>query len=276
MIRSFTKKFKVPWASEAIFLSSGKYKRLKVVEIPDTDVDKDICTPVVIERRNLEVLSPLPVYYSVFWVDYSKVGPTVLDLLTYIRKNLDNSLTFRVSCGQGVCGLCAMNINGVNCLACTAPVTPTEQMTITTLSGFSPCKDLLSQMYKYYDTYKATKPWLVSKGKPSNNKENLQTPEERKLLDGVYECIVCGCCNSSCPKMWWDNTFDYGPSGFLQAYRWIVDTRDENKENRLKEIHHIKETDKCTLIGACDTSCPIGLNPKKTVEYLKEKVKEYD
>ena len=279
LLRQFTPKVRVPWLNEFHFLYQH-YERLKnVVEVPDKDLDKTVCTPIIVERRNFEILAPFQAYYNVFWVNLSdpltKTGPTVLNLLDYIHDTYDTSLNYRKSCTTGVCGLCAINVNGVNCLACTAPVTPGQQMIIKPLTSAIPVNDLVVSLYIFYNTYKESEPWLVRKEVlPEGSKEHLQSPEDRKKLDGLIECTLCGICASSCPSYWWSRKFYYGPPVLMQTYRWLVDSRDQHGKERIKTLAENNQADLCGEFEACRVTCPAGLNPKEGIMKMKKMVTE--
>lgn len=278
-MRLFGSHFVVPKVNENFFFHKSIDRTLDIVENPESNVDKEICTPIVIHRIVYETLLPMSFYYQIFWVNMQdpllKTGPTVLNLLDYIKNNLDSSLSYRKSCGTGLCGICAINVNGVNCLSCTAPVTPGTQMVIRQLNSYAPISDLIVNLDKIYNVYRESKPWLVTRKVPENGKENLQSPEDRKKLDGSIECTLCGCCNSSCPTYWWSKKeFYLGPAMLLQAYRWINDSRDEDREKRLETLLVNKQTDICSDVGACKAACPIGLDPQRAIEKLRPEVAE--
>ena len=129
--------------------------------------------------------------------------------------------------------------------------------------------------YMHYGFYKLTKPWLVRKSSPLNEKEFLQSPEDRKKLDGLYECILCGICNASCPPFWWSRSFWTGPNLLLLSYRWIMDSRNENKEERIKFLIEKKQLSICDNVGSCTTACPVGLDPAKAVANMQDMAEEY-
>ena len=197
-------------------------------------------------------------------------GPMVLDGLIFIKDNLDRTLGFRRSCREGICGSCAMNINGRNTLAC---LTPIEDMTrIYPLPHMPILKDLIPNMNGFYEQYKEIKPWLMSSKK--NNSEHLQTIEERKKLDGMYECILCACCSTSCPSYWWNSDEYLGPAVLMQAYRWIEDSRDENTIERMKFVDDAMKLYRCKTIMNCSNTCPKGLNPGQAIGKLKKRISE--
>ena len=166
-------------------------------------------------------------------------GPMVLDALIYIKENIDRSLSFRRSCREGICGSCAMNINGKNRLACLTPIEETN--TIFPLPHMPILRDLIPDMNTFYKQYKEIKPWLHN-DKVVGESENLQSIEERKKLDGMYECILCACCSTSCPSYWWSSNDGYlGPAVLMQAYRWIEDSRDNNTKERIEQMNDRNE-----------------------------------
>jgi succinate dehydrogenase/fumarate reductase iron-sulfur protein len=205
-----------------------------------------------------------------FNIDKKETGPMVLDGLIHIKNNIDKTLGFRRSCREGICGSCAMNINGKNTLACLCPIE--EKMTIFPLPHMPIIKDLIPDMKGFYEQYKEIKPWLHSSNKDG---EHTQTIEERKKLDGMYECILCACCSTSCPSYWWNGDKGYlGPAVLMQAYRWIEDSRDEIKKERLKYVDDAMKLYRCKSIMNCSNTCPKGLNPGQAIGKLKQKVQD--
>ncbi|GIS52479.1 MAG: succinate dehydrogenase iron-sulfur subunit [Paracoccaceae bacterium] len=199
-------------------------------------------------------------------------GPMVLDALIYIKENIDRSLSFRRSCREGICGSCAMNINGKNRLACLTPIEETN--TIFPLPHMPILRDLIPDMNTFYKQYKEIKPWLHN-DKVVGESENLQSIEERKKLDGMYECILCACCSTSCPSYWWSSNDGYlGPAVLMQAYRWIEDSRDNNTKERIEQMNDAMKLFRCKTIMNCSDTCPKGLNPGQSIGKLKKKVEE--
>ncbi len=199
-------------------------------------------------------------------------GPMVLDALIYIKENIDRSLSFRRSCREGICGSCAMNINGKNRLACLTPIEETN--TIFPLPHMPILIDLIPDMNTFYKQYKEIKPWLHN-DKVVGESENLQSIEERKKLDGMYECILCACCSTSCPSYWWSSNDGYlGPAVLMQAYRWIEDSRDNNTKERIEQMNDAMKLFRCKTIMNCSDTCPKGLNPGQSIGKLKKKVEE--
>ena len=199
----------------------------------------------------------------------SNTGPMVLDALIDIKNKLDPTLSFRRSCREGICGSCAMNINGKNGLACLTPVT--SKMTIYPLPHMKVVRDLVPDMRNFYKQYKEIKPWLIS-NKADFQTEHLQSIEDRKKLDGMYECILCACCSTSCPSYWWNGDEYLGPAVLMQAYRWIEDSRDQNTDDRLNYVDDAMKLYKCKSIMNCTNACPKGLNPAKAIGELKKKL----
>jgi succinate dehydrogenase/fumarate reductase iron-sulfur protein len=204
-----------------------------------------------------------------FKINKNEIGPMVLDGLIHIKNNVDTTLTFRRSCREGICGSCAMNINGTNKLACLTPIE--DKMSIYPLPHMPIVRDLVSNMTNFYKQYKEIKPWLHT-SKKDNTIEHIQSIEERKKLDGMYECILCACCSTSCPSYWWNSDEYLGPAVLMQAYRWIEDSRDENTIERMKHLDDAMKLYKCKTIMNCSNTCPKGLNPGQAVGKLKQKI----
>ena len=203
-----------------------------------------------------------------FNFEKKECGPMVLDGLIHIKNNIDKTLNFRRSCREGICGSCAMNINGKNNLACLTPIT--DKIVIYPLPHMPIICDLVPDMKTFYKQYKEIKPWLHS-SKKLEKTENYQSIEDRKKLDGMYECILCACCSTSCPSYWWNSENGYlGPAVLMQAYRWICDSRDENSEERLKYVNDAMKLYRCKTIMNCSNTCPKGLNPGQAVGRLKK------
>ena len=196
-------------------------------------------------------------------------GPMVLDALIHIKDNIDGTLGFRRSCREGICGSCAMNINGKNTLACLCPME--EKMSIYPLPHMPVLKDLIVDMSNFYKQYKEIKPWLQ---RTNTQNEVTQSIEERKKLDGMYECILCACCSTSCPSYWWNSDQYLGPAVLMQAYRWIEDSRDEATIERLEYVDDAMKLYRCKTIMNCSNTCPKGLNPGQAIAKLKQKVEQ--
>jgi succinate dehydrogenase / fumarate reductase iron-sulfur subunit len=185
-------------------------------------------------------------------------------------KAADETLTFRHSCGEGVCGSDAMNINGTNGLACMTPLSSLkEPVTIRPVPGMPIIRDLVVDMTQFFHHYRAVKPYLIVKD-PMPEVELAQTPEQRDKLDGLYECILCGCCTTSCPSFWWNPDKFRGPAALLQAYRFLADSRDQATDERLQELDGPYRLFRCHTIMNCVTVCPKGLNPTKAIHHIKQ------
>ena len=206
-----------------------------------------------------------------YTIDLDACGAMVLDALIYIKENIDSTLTFRRSCREGICGSCAMNIDGTNTLACTKPIAEISgAVKVYPLPHMEVVKDLVPDLNPAYAQYALVEPWIKSETPPPSDRERLQTPEDRAKLDGLYECILCFCCSASCPSYWWNSARYLGPSVLLQAYRWIVDSRDEATEDRLDALHDPFRLYRCHTIMNCTNTCPKGLNPARAIAETKK------
>lgn len=195
----------------------------------------------------------------------------LLDALLMI-KDIDPSLSFRRSCREGVCGSDGMNINGVNRLACVTKVADLgKKAEIKPLPGLAVIRDLIIDMEQFYKQYRAVKPFLIGV-EPEPEVERLQTPEQRDKLDGLYECILCGCCSTACPSFWWNPDKFLGPAALLQASRFIEDSRDAATEERLQQLDDAYKLYRCHSIMNCVQVCPKELNPTKAIGRIKEKM----
>ena len=209
-----------------------------------------------------------------FEVDLDNCGPMVLDALIKIKNEVDSSVTFRRSCREGICGSCAMNIDGMNTLACTRYIDDSkDDCTIYPLPHMSVVKDLVPDLKNAYAQLSSIEPWLKSNENPPD-RERLQTPEERKELDGLYECILCYSCATSCPSYWWNSERYLGPAVLLQAYRWLADSRDDHKGERLDNLEDPFRLYRCHTIMNCTATCPKGLNPAKAIAEIKKMLVE--
>ena len=196
--------------------------------------------------------------------------PMVLDALLKIKNEIDATLTLRRSCREGICGSCAMKINGVNTLACTTGLDECEgDISIYPLPHMPVVKDLVPDLTHFYAQHAAVRPWLRTES-AAPDRERLQSPEDRKQLDGLYECILCACCSTSCPSYWWNGDRYLGPAILLQAYRWIVDSRDEDTGTRLDELEDPFRLYRCHTIMNCTRTCPKGLNPALAIAEIKK------
>ena len=204
-----------------------------------------------------------------FDVDLDQCGPMVLDALIKIKDEVDTTLAFRRSCREGVCGSCAFNIDRTNTLACTKPIADIKgEVRIYPLPHMPVVKDLVTDLSLSYAQYASVKPWLQADTPPPTH-EHLQSPEERAKLDGLWECILCFCCQTSCPSYWWNPERYLGPAVLLQAYRWIVDSRDEATGERLDELDDSYRLYRCHTIMNCTNTCPKDLNPGKVIGEIK-------
>ena len=211
-----------------------------------------------------------------YTIDLNDCGPMVLDALIKIKNENDSTLTFRRSCREGICGSCAMNINGSNTLACLCRISESKPTVIYPLPHMRVVKDLVPDMNNFYKQYKSIKPWLQRKTPSKDGKEILQSKVERAQLDGMYECILCACCSTSCPSYWWNSDKYLGPAVLLQAYRWISDSRDEATRERLEDLNDTFKVFRCHTIMNCSTVCPKKLNPGKIVQQLKKSILTMD
>lgn len=196
----------------------------------------------------------------------------VLDALIKIKNEIDPTLTFRRSCREGICGSCAMNIDGQNTLACTCRLSLDTPTQIYPLPHMYVIKDLVPDMTNFYRQYQAIEPWLQQSETTSTSRtgENLQSIEERKKLDGLYECILCACCSTSCPSYWWNSDKYLGPAALLQAYRWMSDSRDEAGKERRAKLQDPFSVYRCHTIMNCTKTCPKNLNPAKAIAEIKK------
>ena len=210
-------------------------------------------------------------HYDTFEIDLDNCGPMVLDALIKMKAEADPTLTFRRSCREGICGSCAMNINGRNGLACTTAIEDLSgEIRITPLPAMEVIKDLVPDFTHFYAQYASIKPWLQTVSTTPSGKERLQSPEQREKLDGLYECILCACCSTSCPSYWWNSDKFLGPAILLQAYRWLADSRDEMTGERLDELEDPFRLYRCHTIMNCANVCPKGLSPARAIAEIKK------
>jgi len=208
---------------------------------------------------------------DLYEVDLDSCGPMVLDALIKIKNEIDSTLTFRRSCREGICGSCAMNIDGTNTLACTKSIDEVKgEVRVYPLPHMRVVKDLVPDLTHFYAQYASIKPWLQTRSPPPPDRERLQSKEDREKLDGLYECILCACCSTSCPSYWWNSDRYLGPAILLQAYRWVVDSRDEATGERLDDLEDPFRLYRCHTIMNCARTCPKGLNPGKAIGELKK------
>tara|TARA_R110000787_G_scaffold57667_21_gene131634 strand:- start:4570 stop:5355 length:786 start_codon:yes stop_codon:yes gene_type:complete len=207
-------------------------------------------------------------------VDMDSCGPMVLDALIKIKNEVDPSLTFRRSCREGICGSCAMNIDGTNTLACIKGCDEVSgDVAIYPLPHMPVVKDLVPDMTHFYAQLASVEPWLKTDS-PAPTRERLQSEEERAKLDGLYECILCACCSTSCPSYWWNGDRYLGPAVLLQSYRWLADSRDEATGERLDALEDPFKLYRCHTIMNCTKTCPKGLNPAKAIAETKKMLVE--
>ena len=209
--------------------------------------------------------------YDKFEINLDECGPMVLDALFKIKNEIDPTLTFRRSCREGICGSCSMNMNGKNGLACTTAIEDLKgEIRITPLPHMDVIKDLVPDFTHFYAQYASIRPWLQTVTPTPSGKERLQSPEQREQLDGLYECILCACCSTSCPSYWWNSDKFLGPAILLQAYRWLADSRDEMTGERLDELEDPFRLYRCHTIMNCANVCPKGLSPAKAIAEIKK------
>lgn len=210
--------------------------------------------------------------------DLEKSGAVmVLDALKLIKAEQDETLSFRRSCGEGVCGSDGMNINGKNGLACVTPIRSisTDKIVLKPFPGMPVIRDLIVDMTQFFNQYQKAKPFLINNQEPPA-KERLQSPEQRAKLDGLYECILCGCCSSACPSYWWNPDKFMGPAALLQATRFIVDSRDTQTRERLTELDDAYSVFRCRSIMNCVEVCPKGLNPTEAIAEIRTQMMNED
>jgi len=213
-------------------------------------------------------------HIDTYHVDIKDCGPMVLDALIWIKNKVDPTLTFRRSCREGVCGSCAMNIDGTNTLACTKDMADvTGPIRVYPLPHQPVVRDLVPDLDNFYAQYASIEPWLQTTT-PVPEKEWRQSHDDRAKLDGLYECILCACCSTSCPSYWWNSDRYLGPAALLQAQRWLVDSRDEMTGERLDNLEDPFRLYRCHTIMNCTKACPKGLNPAKAIAEIKLKMVE--
>jgi succinate dehydrogenase / fumarate reductase, iron-sulfur subunit len=209
-----------------------------------------------------------------YHVNMDECGPMVLDALIKIKNEQDATLTFRRSCREGICGSCAMNIDGTNTLACLKSCDDVKgDVKIYPLPHMPVIKDLVPDLSNFYTQHKSIEPWLKTKT-PTPAKEWTQSVDQRAKLDGLYECILCACCSTSCPSYWWNGDKYLGPAVLLQAYRWLIDSRDEAQTERLDAVEDPFKLYRCHTIMNCAKACPKGLSPAKAIAEIKKMMVE--
>jgi succinate dehydrogenase / fumarate reductase iron-sulfur subunit len=212
--------------------------------------------------------------WDTYDVDLDSCGPMVLDALFHIKNTMDSTLTFRRSCREGICGSCSMNIGGRNTLACTKGIDDVggREVTISPLPHLPVIKDLVPDLDNFFKGYHSVEPFMKAGDAPE--KERLQSPEDRDKIDGLYECILCACCSTSCPSYWWNSEKFLGPAALLQAQRWLVDSRDETTNARLDALEDPFKLYRCHTIMNCAQVCPKGLNPAAAIASIKKAMVE--
>ena len=208
-----------------------------------------------------------------YFVDMDDCGPMILDALIKIKNETDSSLTFRRSCREGICGSCAMNIDGTNTLACLKSIRDVKgDVKIYPLPHMPVVKDLVPDLSQPYRQLTSIEPWLKADSAVPADSERRQSPAEREKLDGLWECVLCFSCSTSCPSYWWNGDEYLGPAVLLQAYRWIADSRDEHKTERLEALDDSFSLYRCHTIMNCAKTCPKGLNPGKAIAHIKSEI----
>ena len=208
-----------------------------------------------------------------FEVDLDSCGPMVLDALIKIKTEIDSSLSFRRSCREGICGSCSHNVNGVNTLACTQSIKEIKgDIRIYPLPHMNVIKDLITDLSVFYDQYASVEPWLKTNTAPSEGKEQYQTKEEQEKIDKPSACILCACCSTSCPSYWWNSDKYLGPAALLASYRWLQDSRDKAKDERLQLLNDSSKLYRCHTIMNCTLACPKGLNPGQAIAEIKKMI----
>ena len=210
-----------------------------------------------------------------YYVDLEDCGPMVLDALIKIKNEIDPTLTFRRSCREGICGSCAMNIDGTNTLACLKPVEDVRgTVKIYPLPHMPVVKDLVPDLTNFYAQYASIKPWLQARTPPPPDRERLQSKHDQEKINEPSACILCACCSTSCPSYWWNSDRYLGPAALLQAYRWIVDSRDEATGERLDQLEDPFRLYRCHTILNCTQACPKDLNPGRAIAEIKKLMAE--
>ncbi|XP_055837229.1 succinate dehydrogenase [ubiquinone] iron-sulfur subunit, mitochondrial-like [Episyrphus balteatus] len=214
-------------------------------------------------------------YMQTFEVNLRECGPMVLDALIKIKNEVDPTLTFRRSCREGICGSCSMNIGGVNTLACISEIDTnlSKPLKVYPLPHMYVLRDLVPDLNNFYRQYNSIQPWLQRKNEATESKgkaQYLQSLDDRQKLDGLYECILCACCSTACPSYWWNGEKYLGPAVLMQAYRWIIDSRDENTNERLNQLRDPFSVYRCHTIMNCTRTCPKGLNPGRAIAEIKK------
>ncbi|XP_037810334.1 succinate dehydrogenase [ubiquinone] iron-sulfur subunit-like [Lucilia sericata] len=252
--------------------------------VPPTKKEKPIATKDAPPKEKKPQIKTVQIYrwkpgdkpkMQTYKVDLSTINPMVLDVLLKIKNDIDQTLTFRRSCREGICGSCAMNIGGLNTLACIhkTDTNLSRPLRIYPLPHMYVIKDLVTDFSQFYEQYRSIQPWLQRKDTENEIPgcaQYLQHPKDRDVLDGLYECILCACCQTACPSYWWNSDRYLGPAILMQAYRWVIDSRDEATEERLKRLTDPYKLYRCHTILNCTNTCPKNLNPAKAIVKLKQ------
>ncbi|MBA3325406.1 MAG: succinate dehydrogenase iron-sulfur subunit [Rhodobacteraceae bacterium] len=205
-----------------------------------------------------------------YFVDLDACGPMVLDALIKIKNEIDPTLTFRRSCREGICGSCSMNVDGINTLACIYGIDEIKgDVKIYPLPHMPVIKDLVPDLSLFFAQHASIMPWLKTESNEPQT-EWRQSIDDRRKLDGLYECILCACCSAACPSYWWNSERFLGPAALLQSYRWIADSRDEATGERLDDLEDPFKLYRCHTILNCTQTCPKGLNPAKAIGAIKQ------
>jgi succinate dehydrogenase iron-sulfur subunit len=217
--------------------------------------------------------SPAPPRIDSYDIDLDRCGPMVLDALIKIKNEVDSTVTFRRSCREGICGSCAMNIDGVNTLACTQPIESIRgAVKVFPLPHLPVVKDLVPDLTQFYAQYAAVEPWLKASAPPPAGGERRQAPADQEHIDRPSACILCACCSTSCPSFWWNSDRFLGPAALLAAHRWIVDTRDGAQAERLASLDESFKLYRCHTILNCMEACPKDLNPARAIADIKRRI----
>ncbi|MGH8250442.1 MAG: succinate dehydrogenase iron-sulfur subunit [Steroidobacteraceae bacterium] len=209
-------------------------------------------------------------------VDLDRCGTMVLDALIKIKNEVDPTLTFRRSCREGICGSCAMNIDGLNTLACTLPIASIAgAVRVFPLPHLPVVKDLVPDLTEFYQQYAAVRPWLQTRDPAPAQGERRQAPADQELIDRPSACILCACCSTACPSYWWNSDRFLGPAALLASYRWLVDTRDEAQAERLQHLDDTFRLYRCHTIMNCTEACPKDLNPARAIADIKRRILDH-
>ncbi|CAJ0634342.1 8661_t:CDS:2 [Entrophospora sp. SA101] len=274
-VKGYNLNFKQACLIRSLRTSSSQKAEASAPSITETAINKKepLYKSFSIYRWNPDEPSVKPKLVD-YKIDLNSCGPMVLDALIKIKNETDATLTFRRSCREGICGSCAMNIDGINTLACLCKINRNSSSTkIYPLPHAYVVKDLVPDLTHFYKQYKSIEPYLKKKNPPKEGeRENLQSIEERKKLDGLYECILCACCSTSCPSYWWNSDEYLGPAVLMQAYRWMADSRDDYGHERREALQNPFSVYRCHTIMNCTRTCPKGLNPGRAIAMIKREM----